>query len=365
MLEQEIEQRHEDHEHEKLAELDADIEREQRRQEMRSGELQRVLEHEGEAEPVHEPEREGYDPARGRVRFHDVLERHVEDRHRDQRLDQRRKPQRLRRELVGGCDQRDRVRDRERGHDRDERAEAAERDDEQEQKQQVVGAFEDVLEAEHDEAPDRLVPARIEPHQTGIAFELVDALGHAGGQKTDRGNHRERKSFELRIDGEIRAIRLDRIFEQHIEDALFPKDRRVRRKRRARDMGERAVVILERAIGFERELGRDDARRGQRCIAFVHFQIVDQEDLGGVPKRLIDAREIDIFLFAAGNLDILDALHGHADEHLQNLPFRLDEGLNGDVARNEVRNGRRRHEKGQRRQQQRQPAERDLARHHD
>jgi hypothetical protein len=32
---------------------------------------------------VDEPEREGDDPARVLVRFHDVLERHVEDRHRD------------------------------------------------------------------------------------------------------------------------------------------------------------------------------------------------------------------------------------------------------------------------------------------
>ena len=58
-----------DHEHEKLAELDADIEREQRRQQMRAGELQRVLEHEREAEPVHEAEQEGDDPARGRFGF--------------------------------------------------------------------------------------------------------------------------------------------------------------------------------------------------------------------------------------------------------------------------------------------------------
>ena len=79
---------------------------------------------------------------------HDVLERHVHDRHRDQRLDQRREPQRARREVEGRGDERDRMRDGERRDDEDERAEAPERNHQAEQKQQVIGAVEDVPKAE-------------------------------------------------------------------------------------------------------------------------------------------------------------------------------------------------------------------------
>ena len=50
-------------EHEQLAELDADVEREQRRQQVRAGELQRLPQREREAEAVHEAEPERDQPA--------------------------------------------------------------------------------------------------------------------------------------------------------------------------------------------------------------------------------------------------------------------------------------------------------------
>ena len=75
----------------------------------------------------------------------------------------------VRRQIERRRDERDRVRDREGGDDDDERPEAAERDHQAEQEEQVVGAVENVKEARDDEAPRRLVPARIEPHQPRIA----------------------------------------------------------------------------------------------------------------------------------------------------------------------------------------------------
>ena len=45
----------------------------------------------------------------------------------------------------------------------------------QQQEQQMIGAFEDVIEPHHDEARGRVVPARIEPHQSCVAFELIGA----------------------------------------------------------------------------------------------------------------------------------------------------------------------------------------------
>ena len=67
------------------------------------------------------------------------------------------------------------MRDGEGGDDDDERLQAAEGDDEAEKEQQVVGAIRrinDVEEAQLDESPRRLVPARIEPYHSRIAAQL-------------------------------------------------------------------------------------------------------------------------------------------------------------------------------------------------
>src|SRR5690348_6494644 len=80
---QQCEQRQHDAQHCELADLDADVERQQREDEMLAGELQRVAERVREAEAVHEPEQardQLAPPDRGR---HDVLERGVDDGRRD------------------------------------------------------------------------------------------------------------------------------------------------------------------------------------------------------------------------------------------------------------------------------------------
>ena len=82
--EQQRKQRHQHHQHRDLAELDADVEGEQRRDEVRAGELQRFAQREREAEAVHQAERERHHPAPVRAGADDVLERHVDDRRGDQ-----------------------------------------------------------------------------------------------------------------------------------------------------------------------------------------------------------------------------------------------------------------------------------------
>ena len=61
-----------------------------------------------------------------------------------------------------------------------ERADAPERNHQAEQEQQVIDAVEDVEEAVLDESQRRLVPARIELHDAGIAVHVERALGAAG-----------------------------------------------------------------------------------------------------------------------------------------------------------------------------------------
>jgi len=74
---------------------------------------------------MHKAEEERDDPAPPRTRDNNVLERHVEDGGRNQRLDERRKPQNGRRIIVGRADERDGVRHGERRDDRNERPHAA------------------------------------------------------------------------------------------------------------------------------------------------------------------------------------------------------------------------------------------------
>src|SRR5215831_16643862 len=133
---------------------------------------------------MHEAERESDDPAPRNVvselsqrRVDDVFERHVNDGDRDQCFDERREPEHVRDKPEGRGDQRNRMPDRERSDDDDERPQPPERDHQAAQEQQVVGAFENVPEAGLDKAQRGLVPTGIEAHETGIALELERARG--------------------------------------------------------------------------------------------------------------------------------------------------------------------------------------------
>src|SRR6478672_422987 len=114
---------------------------------MLTGELKLLLQLERKRETVHQPEHERDNPAPLHLRTDDVLERDIQNRNRDERFDERRKPQRVRTEAESGRDQGDRMRDREAGDDHRKRHDAPERDHETEQKEQMVGAGEYVQEA--------------------------------------------------------------------------------------------------------------------------------------------------------------------------------------------------------------------------
>src|SRR5687768_2254628 len=139
---------------------------------MRARELERLAQQKREAEAVHEPERERDRPPPLDLRANDVLERHVHNREGDQHLDQRWEPERVRGEPACRRNEGDRVRDRERRDDRDERARLAERNHETEDEQDVIDPVENVLDAEYDEAQRGLMPSRIETDEPGITGVL-------------------------------------------------------------------------------------------------------------------------------------------------------------------------------------------------
>ena len=238
--EDEVQQRNEQQQDQELTELDAEVEGEQRGQEVRAGELERLAEGEGEAEAVDEAEAEGGGPATFLADAEDVLERHVDDGQRDQDLDQGGEPENARRQTGGGGDQGDRVGDRERGDDEDQLAELAERGDEADQKQQVVETAEDVFEAHRHEVEAGLCPVGIEPHAARLGGKLENPRVAVGGLKAEHGEHAQAEAAEAGVDRESWPLLcghgVERCFEQHVQERLPPYELRGRRQRRAADV---------------------------------------------------------------------------------------------------------------------------------
>src|SRR5260370_19999083 len=159
---------------------------------MRSGELQRLPQGERKTKTVHQAKTEGHYPAALQAAAAgDVFERHVNDRNRDERFNQRRKPEKIRCEIVGGGNQRDRMRDGERGDDGNERAETAKWDYQTQQKKQMVGAVQNVEKTQVDKSQGRLMPPRVEADQDGIAGEFERANSADGWQEPKHGDHEQ------------------------------------------------------------------------------------------------------------------------------------------------------------------------------
>src|SRR5262245_8541909 len=94
--EQKTQRGDEQRERQQLPELDADVEREQRHEQVRPGELQRLPQGERESESMNQTEPESDHPSAPEAVLEaapdDVFERHIYDGDRDQRFNERRKP---------------------------------------------------------------------------------------------------------------------------------------------------------------------------------------------------------------------------------------------------------------------------------
>src|SRR2546421_8628046 len=206
----ELECRDQQNEHEKLAKLDADVEGKKRSEQVGAGELQRLPQGEREAKSMYEAEAEGHHPAALQAAAaNDVFKCHINDGNGDERFDQRRKPEEIWREVVGGSDQCNRMRDGERGDDGSERAETAKRDYKTKQKQKMVGAVENVEKTQVDKSQSGLVPARVETDETGIAGEFECTHFSAGRQKPKDGYDAQTQPRERRMNGKTGLLRLN------------------------------------------------------------------------------------------------------------------------------------------------------------
>ena len=318
---------------------------------MAAGELQRLAEEEGKAESMHQAKAEGDHPAPlgprpsrpaplGRAlpgpRADDVLEGHVHNRQRDQRFDQRRKPQRPRRHAHGRGDQGDRMGDGERGHHGNQMAQAAQWNHQAEQEQEMVHAFEDVFKAHDDEAQRRLVPARVEFNEPRIA-EIVESPLAAIGQ--DEAQHRGglvRQRAELRVNREIGIRRLDRIAHQHIEHALAPEQVDFVAERRRVDVLQRGVEIGEGPARRQRHPHRPQVLLCEFDSVLVEPQRFGNVDPGRVAQGEVGFADSQVARAAQGKADLAEGFHRNPQQRCQLVAFRLDEGVDGDPARDFV-----------------------------
>ena len=84
--------RYEQGENEELPQFYTDVERHERAEKVRPGKLQCFPERKRESEAMNQAEAERNHPPAFYILCDDVLDRHVDDRHRDQRFYKRRKP---------------------------------------------------------------------------------------------------------------------------------------------------------------------------------------------------------------------------------------------------------------------------------
>src|SRR2546425_8173747 len=147
---------------------------------------------------MNQTETESDHPTATHIAADDVLERHVNNGHGDERLDERRKPQSGRPEVVSGRDQRDGVSSGECCYHCDKRPKSTEWDHQTKQKQEMVRSLENVQEAKFDEMQGGLMPSGIEPDDSRIIEEFERAYDTGGRKKTQNRDNPQSQSCESR-----------------------------------------------------------------------------------------------------------------------------------------------------------------------
>ena len=244
-------------------------------------------------------------------------------------------------------DERHRVGHGERRHDGRQRQQPPEGDHQAGEEQQVVDAVQDVLEAEGDEAQDRLMPARVEPDQAGVAGVLEGAHGAVRQDEPQHGDGANAEPPERRIEGELRLVRADRVLEQRVEHRLLPEDLRLGRQRGAGHVRQRFLVAGERPVGRQGDAHGAQLLVREPPVVLVHLQLVADPDHQRVAQHAAGGGDVEVARPALGKDEVPHGAQRHAHEEAQPVALRRDDGLHRDVAGNVVR-----HRPGRRREQQ-------------
>src|SRR6266496_599540 len=115
------------------------------------------------------------------------------------------------------------MRKRERGDDQDQRAHPPERNHQAEEKQQVIGAIQDVEEAEADKPERGLAPAGIETDKTDVSVVLEAAHRAVRRQEPQHGERALAEAGEPGIDREPGCVRPDWVLDKYVDQPLAPE----------------------------------------------------------------------------------------------------------------------------------------------
>ena len=137
----------------------------------------------------------------------------------------------------------------------------------------------------------------------------------------------------------IRAVRTDRIVEQHVHHGLVPIDLRVVGERRGAQVSERLVVTREGFVVGQGDARGDDLRLGELRIAFVNLNEIRDPQRGGVGEQRGRGFHVQITRTASRVVYIAHRGQRHAEEQVKAITLRLEKRLKRDVVRDLVGRG--------------------------
>ena len=96
-------------------------------------------------------------------------------------------------------------------------------------------------------------------------------------------------------DRELRAVRLNRIVDQHVEERLVPIQLGVVRQTRARrDVRKRSLEGVKGSVRWQRRPDGRDPARLEASVALVQLDVVDDPQGGGLPEAGVGSRDVEV-----------------------------------------------------------------------
>src|SRR5262249_48766517 len=337
ITEKKLQQGNQQNQDEKLPQLDSNVERKQRREQVRPGKLQRLPQRKRKTETVHQPKAKRDHPATlDAAGSNDIFQRHINDGSGDEDFNERGKPQEIRRKVVSRSNQRNGMRHGKRHDYRNQRAQPPERNYQTEEKQEMVRTVEDVEKTQVHKAQRGLMPTRIEAHQTRIAVKFERAHFAARRNESEHGNHAQAQARKPRLNRKTRALRLNRSVEQHVQHRLVPDHIRGIGQRRASDVRERRFVGKEGKIRRKRDARRHHLWIGQKRVVFISLKQSSDPQFRRPGQQGGRSLDIKITRPALRKENVPHRFEWNANQNVQVLALRLHKHLHGHVVRNVV-----------------------------
>ena len=126
-----------------------------------------------------------------------------------------------------------------------------------EEKQEVVGPFENVDETHLYEPQRSLMPSRVDPNHARITHKFERAYGAIRKHESQYRDYPQAQTLKSRMNRKIRSVRLDPVIQQHVEHRLVPIKLCLIGQARPRDVSQSFFIRCEGLVRFQRYPGID------------------------------------------------------------------------------------------------------------